>query len=366
MSQQQLGVLIVDDSAAVRAALSAIVKSDPGLRLFGSAGDPFQAVELMRTSLPDVVLLDLELPKMDGLTFLRRIMAQHPLPVVVCSSHTESGSISAMKALDLGAAEVLSKPRLDTSLARSEASVRIGDALRAAVSSQPLLRKRIASAPPGEKLTADVILPPLPPRPVPPTDPIVAIGASTGGTSALQTILAALPATAPAIVIVQHMPEHFTRAFAQRLDGLCQIEVREAVDGDTPRAGLALIAPGNHHMLLRRQGSQYRVGIVEGPYVGRHRPSVDVLFRSTAQAAGRNALGIILTGMGDDGAACMVEMHAAGARTLAQDETTSVVYGMPREALAAGGVDTVLPLQRFGFEIEAHGAVHRSPVRSAR
>lgn len=362
----QLGVLIVDDSAAVRAALSAIVKSDPGLALFGTAGDPFAAAELMRSGLPDVILLDLELPKMDGLTFLRRIMAQRPLPVVVCSSHTESGSASALKALDLGAAEVLSKPRLDTPVARAEAAIRIGDALRAAASSQGSARRRVSIQPPGEKLTADVILPALPPRPVPATEPIVAIGASTGGTTALQAILTALPATAPAIVIVQHMPEHFTRAFAQRLDTLCAMEVREAVDGDAPRAGLVLIAPGNHHMLLRRQGTQYRVGIVDGPCVARHRPSVDVLFRSTAQAAGRNALGIILTGMGDDGAACMAELRLAGARTLAQDEATSVVYGMPREAAAAGGVDSILPLGRFAQEIEAHGAAARSPKRSAR
>lgn len=366
MSHQHLSVLIVDDSAAVRAALSAIVKSDPGLELFGLAGDPYQAVDLMRSSLPDVVLLDLELPKMDGLAFLKRIMAQHPLPVVVCSSHTESGSRSAMKALDCGAAEVLSKPRLDTPVARAEAAVRIGDALRAAVSSQPQKRKRVSAMSPGEKYSADAILPKLPTRRVPPTEPIVAIGASTGGTGALQTILTALPETAPAIVVVQHMPEHFTRAFAQRLDSLCRIEVREAVDGDTPHAGLALIAPGNHHMLLHRHASQYRIGIVDGAYVGRHRPSVDVLFRSTAQAAGSNALGIILTGMGDDGAACMIELRAAGARTLAQDEATSIVYGMPREAVAAGGVDLVLPLQRLAHEIEAHGASFRAAARASR
>lgn len=366
MSQPQLSVLIVDDSAAVRAAFSAIIKADQGLALFGTAGDPFQAADLMRSGLPDVILLDLELPKMDGLAFLKRIMVQRPLPVVVCSSHTDSGSRSAMKALDLGAAEVLTKPRLDTPVARAEAAVRIGDALRAAVASRAVARKRVPVFSPGEKLTADVVLPAVPPRPVPPTEPIVAIGASTGGTGALQSILTALPKTAPAIAIVQHMPEHFTRAFAQRLDSLCQVEVREAVDGDTLHAGLVLIAPGNHHMLLRRHGSQYRVGIVEGPYVGRHRPSVDVLFRSTAQAAGRNALGIILTGMGDDGAACMVEMHAAGARTLAQDEASCIVYGMPREAVAAGGVDSVLPLGRFASEIEAHGASLRSPLRSSR
>ena len=363
---KQLSVLIVDDSSAARAALSGIIKADPGLSLFGTAGDPFEAAELMRRNLPDVLLLDVELPKMDGLTFLRRIMAQRPLPVVVCSSHTDAGSKSALKALDLGAAEVLSKPRLDTPVARAEAAVRIGDALRAAVSSRSSVRRRTTSEQPGEKLSADVILPALPPRKAPPTDPIVAIGASTGGTGALQTVLTALSATAPAIVIVQHMPEHFTRAFAQRLDGLCQIEVREAVDGDQLRSGLALIAPGNHHIVVRRTGSHYRVSIVEGPYVGRHRPSVDVLFRSTAQAAGQNALGIILTGMGDDGAACMAEMRAAGARTLAQDEATSVVYGMPREAAAAGGVVKILPLGQMAGEIEAYGEGFRTAARAAR
>jgi two-component system, chemotaxis family, protein-glutamate methylesterase/glutaminase len=366
MPQHSLSVLIVDDSSAVRAALSAIIKSDPGLTLFGVAADPFQAVDLMRSELPDVLLLDVELPRMDGLTFLKRIMAQRPLPVVVCSSHTDAGSTSAMKALDLGAAEVLTKPRLDSPVARAEAAVRIGDALRAAVSSRSASRKRVSVVPPGEKLSADVVLPRLPPRSIPTTDPIVAIGASTGGTGALQSILTALPVSAPAIAIVQHMPEHFTRAFAQRLDSLCQIEVREAADGDILRAGLALIAPGNHHMVLRRHGTQYRVSIVDGPYVGRHRPSVDVLFRSTAQAAGNNALGIILTGMGDDGAACMAEMKAAGARTLAQDEATSIVYGMPREAVAAGGVDKILPLQAFAREIEGHGASARPVARAAR
>lgn len=366
MPQHPLSVLIVDDSSAVRAALSAIIKADPGLTLFGVAADPYQAVDLMRSELPDVMLLDVELPRMDGLSFLKRIMAQRPLPVVVCSSHTDAGSTSAMKALDLGAAEVLTKPRLDSQVARVEAAVRIGDALRAAVSSRSASRKRASVVPPGEKLSADVVLPRLPPRSLPTTEPIVAIGASTGGTAALQTILTALPVSAPAIAIVQHMPEHFTRAFAQRLDSLCQIEVREAADGDLLRAGLALIAPGNHHMVLQRHGAQYRVTIVDGPYVGRHRPSVDVLFRSTAQAAGKNALGIILTGMGDDGAACMVEMKAAGARTLAQDEATSVVYGMPREAVAAGGVDKTLPLQAFAREIEAHGAAARSSVKAMR
>lgn len=366
MQKPGLSVLVVDDSAAVRSAFSAIIRADPGLSLFGTAGDPFQAADLMRSALPDVVLLDLELPRMDGLTFLKRIMAQRPLPVVVCSSHTEAGSQSAMKALDSGAAEVLAKPRLDTPTARSEAAMRIGDALRAAVSSRAPGRKQVSLFAPGEKLTADAILPPMPSRGIPRTDPVVVIGASTGGTHALEKVLTALPASAPAIAIVQHMPEHFTRAFAQRLDGLCRISVREAADGDVLRPGLALIAPGNHHMLLRRQAGTYHVTIAEGPYVCRHRPSVDVLFRSAAQAAGANALGIILTGMGDDGAACLAEMRAAGARTLAQDEETSVVYGMPKEAVAAGGVDRVLPLGSIAPEIEAHGQVAAAPARARR
>jgi two-component system, chemotaxis family, protein-glutamate methylesterase/glutaminase len=366
MTRTKVSVLIVDDSSAVRSAFSAIVKADPGLALFGAAGDPFEAAALMRNNLPDVILLDLELPKMNGLTFLKRIMSQHPLPVIVCSSHTDAGSQSALKALDLGAAEVLAKPRLDTPTARNEASVRLGDALRAAVSSGPSGRKRLSILSPGEKLTADAILPKLAPIRVPQTDPIVVIGASTGGTHALQKVLTSLPPHAPAIMIVQHMPEHFTRAFAQRLDGLCQIEVREAVDGDTLRAGLALIAPGNHHAILRRHGGQYRVNIVGGPYVSRHRPSVDVLFRSTAQAAGANALGIILTGMGDDGAACMAEMHDAGATTIAQDEASCVVYGMPREAVAAGGVDRILPLHQVAREIEAHRGLLSAAGRTMR
>ena len=355
MPQPHVRVLIVVDSAAVRAPLSAIVKADPGLRLFGAAADPFQAVDMMRSDLPDVILLDLELPRMDGLTFLRRIMAQRPLPVVVCSSHTETGSQSAMKALDAGAAEVLAKPRLDTPVGRAEATVRIGDALRAAVTSRGAGRHKMAALSPGEKLTADVILAPARPRALPPTEPVVVIGASTGGTKALQEVLTALPATAPAIVIVQHMPEHFTRAFAQRLDGLCQINVREAAEGDTLAPGLALIAPGNHHMVIQRQSKRYRIGILNGPYVSRHRPSVDVLFRSAAQAAGANAFGIILTGMGDDGAACLAEMRAAGARTIAQDEESCVVYGMPREAVAAGGVERSVPLHQVAREIMAFG-----------
>ena len=349
-------VLVVDDSAAIRAAYGAIIDDDPGLALMAMAPDPFVAVEKMRKELPDVILLDLELPRMDGLTFLKRIMGQRPLPVVVCSSYTEAGSQAMMTALQSGAKEVLAKPRFDTPMARREAAIRLGDALRAAVVAHGgKSGKTAVPLSPGEKLTADAILPPLAPRPVPPTVPIVAIGASTGGTEALQTVLTALKPDAPAIAIVQHMPEKFTEAFARRLNGICDIEVREARDGDTMESGLALLAPGNHHMAVRRVGHIYRVEILDGPYVSRHRPSVDVLFRSVAQSAGANALAAILTGMGDDGARGMAELHRAGARTLAQDEATSVVYGMPREAVAHGGVDRVLPIGSFHAEIMAWG-----------
>ncbi|MCF3932959.1 chemotaxis response regulator protein-glutamate methylesterase [Acuticoccus sp. M5D2P5] len=354
-ASRPIRVLVVDDSASIRAAFARIINAEDGLEVMASVGDPYQAADKMRMALPDAILLDLELPRMDGLTFLKKIMAQRPLPVVVCSSYTDSGSEAAMAALDSGAAEVIAKPRLDTTEARREAAIRIGDALRAAVAAG---RKGRATAPPlspGEKLNADVILPPLPVRPVPPTIPVTAIGASTGGTEALQTVLSALPPDAPPVVIVQHMPENFTAAFARRLDTLCRIDVREARDGDSVRAGLALIAPGNQHLVLRRSGGSYRVGVLQGPYVSRHRPSVDVLFRSAAQQAGANALGVILTGMGDDGAAGMAEMKAAGARTLAQDEATCVVYGMPREAVLRGGVDRIVPLDAVAPEVGGWG-----------
>jgi two-component system, chemotaxis family, protein-glutamate methylesterase/glutaminase len=351
--RRPIRVLVVDDSASIRSAFSSIIRADAGLELMGTAGDPFEAVEKMRTELPDVILLDLELPKMDGLTFLKRIMAQRPLPVVVCSSHTDSGSKAMFAALDAGAVEVLAKPMLNTVLAREEAAERIGQALRAAAASRRPDRRRAKGPEVGRKLTADVILPALPPRAVPPTIPVVALGASTGGTQAIQEVLTALAPNAPAIAIVQHMPEGFTAAFARRLNAICRIEVQEAADGDVLRPGLALIAPGNHHMVLRRSGTGYRVSVVEGPNVSRHRPSVDVLFRSTAQQAGANALGVILTGMGDDGAAGMLEMRQAGARTLAQDEATSIVYGMPREAVENGAAMRSLNLNQIASEILA-------------
>ncbi len=362
-----LRVMVVDDSASIRSAFSAIIAADPGLSLLAAAPDAFVAVEKMRQELPDVILLDLEMPKMDGLTFLRKIMAQRPIPVVVCSSHTDTGSEAMMKALEIGAAEVLSKPKLDTPVARQEAAVRIGDALRAAAQSRmpasPRRARPSAALAPGEKLLADVILPPLPPRQVPATEPLIVIGASTGGIDALKLLLEALPAHAPPVVIVQHMPEHFTLAFARRLNTLCTVTIDEAKDGDTLQAGHVLIAPGNYHMLVRRVSASYRVSIVDGPCVSRHRPSVDVLFRSAAQAAGANAMGIILTGMGDDGARCLAEMRAAGAHTVAQDEASCIVFGMPKEAIARGGAAKIMPLTQIASEImgfaERHHATHR-------
>ncbi|EYD76546.1 Chemotaxis response regulator protein-glutamate methylesterase CheB [Rubellimicrobium mesophilum DSM 19309] len=354
LPKDPIKVMIVDDSASIRRGLRMLLSADQDIEVIAAVADPFEAAEQMRKMVPDVMLLDIEMPRMDGLTFLGKIMAQRPLPVIICSSFSEAGSRTAMRALELGAAEVIGKPNLATSQERQEAQIRVCDAVRAAVQSRRATRR---SAPrvlqPGPKHTADVVLPPPTPNAarVPRTAPLVAIGASTGGTEALATILKDLPPDAPPVVIVQHMPERFTMAFAQRLDGLCRVKVSEAASGDVLRPGLALIAPGDHHLLLRRVGSSYHVEVVDGPYVARHRPSVDVLFRSVAQAAGGNALGLLLTGMGDDGARGLLEMRQAGARTAAQDEATSVVFGMPREALRMGATDQALPLDRMAGEI---------------
>ncbi|MBD1204552.1 MAG: chemotaxis response regulator protein-glutamate methylesterase [Rhodobacteraceae bacterium] len=360
-------VLIVDDSASARAMLRAIVESDPGLSVMALCIDAFEAAKVMRDGLPDVILLDLELPGMDGMTFLKKIMAQKPLPVVICSGLTARGSEQSIAALEAGAVEVILKPSAGDERARAEAQVRICDALRAAVQSRG---GRVGALPgalraPGAKLTADEILPP--PnlsRPVPVTEPIVCIGASTGGTEALRQVLVALPPDAPAICIVQHMPAGFTAAFARRLDGLCKVKVSEAVDGATVKQGEVLIAPGDQHMVLRRLTSGYRVSVLQGPYVSRHRPSVDVLFRSAAGSAGANALGMILTGMGDDGARCLGEMKAAGAVTVAQDEASSVVYGMPREAVRMGSVGQTLPLDKMAATIMGFARRHRTGVQA--
>ncbi|HWR97055.1 MAG TPA: chemotaxis response regulator protein-glutamate methylesterase [Candidatus Methanoperedens sp.] len=337
-------VLIVDDSSIVRQTLAEVLGSDPELSVLGTASDPFVAAEKIRHEVPDVILLDVEMPRMDGLTFLAKIMAQHPIPVVICSSLTEAGAETTLRALEYGAVDIILKPRFGARQFLEENRIRLLDAVKAAA------RARVHQLPPrterpGPKLTADAVLRRgAPDGLVRTTERVVVIGASTGGTEAIRLILEALPPEAPGVVIVQHMPENFTRAFAARLDGLCAVEVREARSNDSVIPGLALIAPGNRHTLLKRSGARYYVEVRGGPLVCRHRPSVDVLFRSAARYAGANAIGVILTGMGDDGARGMLEMREAGAATIAQDEESSVVFGMPKEAIRLRAVERVLPL----------------------
>jgi two-component system chemotaxis response regulator CheB len=364
---RKIRVLIVDDSASVRTTLSDIIAADPDLEVMATAADPYVAVERIRHEVPDVIFLDLEMPRMDGLTFLRKLMSQRPIPVVVCSSLTETGSDKMMEALEAGAVDVVTKPRIDTAQWLHDSSMRICDAAKAAAHARLKGRARpVAQLTVEKKLTADVVIPQrtaaraaAAAATMPLTEPIVCIGASTGGTEALREVLEQLPADSPGIVIVQHMPERFTNAFARRLDTLCPMEIKEAEEGDVVQQGRVLIAPGNFHMALHRTGSRYTVNIIDGPHVSRHRPSVDVLFRSAAQNAGRNAMGILLTGMGDDGAKGLLEMYQAGSLTIAQDEASSVVFGMPKEAIALGAADRVLPLKRVPAEIVAYGTRSR-------
>lgn len=352
MTRQPIRVLIVDDSASVRQVLSTILDDDPGIEVMGTAADVPAAVRRLQNELPDVMILDIEMPGMDGLTFLRKIMVQRPIPVIICSTLTEAGSQALFDALEAGAVDVLPKPRIDTRNALIETADRLRHAVRAAA--QAKLRPRQARAPVEQKLTADVMMPPpVPGRVRGQTERIVCIGISTGGTETLREVLTVLPPTCPGIAVVQHMPEKFTAAFARRLNGLCTVEVKEAEDGDELRTGRVLIAPGNRHMLLQRSGTQYRVAIKDGPQVSRHRPSVDVLFRSAAQYAGANALGLIMTGMGDDGARGLLEMRKAGACTLAQDEESCVVFGMPKEAIELGAAQRIVRLARVPHEIMA-------------
>jgi two-component system, chemotaxis family, protein-glutamate methylesterase/glutaminase len=338
---RKIGVLIVDDSALVRRTLSDVLSTDGELEVIGTAGDPFVAAERIRERVPDVITLDIEMPRMDGLTFLQKIMSQYPIPVVICSSLAEEGAQSTLKALEYGAVDIIAKPRLGSKQFLEESRVTLCNAVKAAASAR-VRPRRIQSVEP--KLTADSVLSRGTAAMIETTEKIVAIGASTGGTEALKVLLEVLPPDAPGIVIVQHMPEMFTRAFAKRLDTLCEISVKEAETNDTVLRGRALIAPGNHHMLLKRSGARYYVEIKDGPLVSRHRPSVDVLFRSAARYAGPNAVGIIMTGMGDDGANGMLEMKEAGATTFAQDEESCVVFGMPNEAIKRNAVDRILPL----------------------
>lgn len=374
---QSIKVMIVDDSAVMRQVLSATLLESPGFEVIGVASDPIFAMQKMKSQWPDVIVLDVEMPRMDGISFLNQLMSEHPTPVVICSSLTEKGADITMQAFAAGAIGVITKPTSglrdfiqdgSSSLVlaiREAAQARLARLRRSAETS--MLKPTINGLPthPGTataerqispKLTADALLaPPSYLKHLPTTEKVIALGTSTGGTQALESVLTALPATAPGIVIVQHMPEKFTQSFASRLDSLSCIEVREAKNNDRVLPGRALIAPGGKHMLLKRNGAQYYVEVVDGPLISRHRPSVDVLFRSVAKAAGKNAIGIIMTGMGDDGARGLKELLDTGATTYAQDEASCVVFGMPKEAIALGGVSEVIPLERIANIIEHYG-----------
>ncbi|VTU33230.1 protein-glutamate methylesterase/protein-glutamine glutaminase [Variovorax sp. PBL-E5] len=347
-------VMVVDDSAVVRQVVAGLLGAAAGIEVIAAVADPLLAIERLRQQWPDVIVLDVEMPRMDGITFLRRIMQERPTPVVICSTLTEKGARTTLEALAAGAVAIVTKPRLGLKQFLVEASDDLVATVRSAAQARVrrITARETAPAVPVARHTADVILAPQPARAmVQTTERVVAIGTSTGGTQALEEILTALPRVSPGLVIVQHMPEKFTAAFAARLDGLCHIAVKEAEHNDRVVPGRALIAPGGRHLVLQRSGAQYRVEVVDGPLVNRHRPSVDVLFRSVAKSAGMNALGVIMTGMGDDGAAGLLEMRNAGARTVAQDEDSCVVYGMPREAIKRGGVERTVALGAMAQEI---------------
>ncbi len=347
-------VLIVDDSALVRSLLTELINSQPDMSVVGVAPDPYIARDRIKTLDPDVLTLDVEMPRMDGLAFLEKLMRLHPMPVVMVSSLTEKSSDITLRALELGAFDYVTKPKLDISKGLHESCREIVEKIRGAASAKMKnLVKRPGQLNVEKKNSADVVLPSLATH-IMTTEKVVIIGASTGGTEALKDVLTALPADSPGILITQHMPAAFTSAFANRLDRLCRISVKEARDGDRVLPGHAYIAPGDRHLLLARSGANYVTQITDGPLVSRHRPSVDVLFRSAANCAGKNCIGVILTGMGDDGAAGMLEMKQAGAYNIAQDEATCVVFGMPKEAIAHGGVDEVASLTDIPRRIMHH------------
>ena len=348
----RIKILVVDDSAVVRKTLEEIFSTEKDLEVVGTASDPYIAAEKMRRIAPDVITLDVEMPRMDGITFLQKIMSQHPIPVVMCSSLTDKGAETSLRALQLGAVEIITKPKVGTQKFLEESRVFICDAVRAAA------QARVRKFPLGgstlngqKKLTADAVLPRATSAMLRTTEKVVVVGASTGGTEALREFLEAMPLDTPGIVIVQHMPAKFTTAFAERLNGICRISVKEAADNDTVLPGQALIAPGGLHMMLKRSGARYYVQIKDGPLVSRHKPSVDVLFRAAARYARANAVGIIMTGMGDDGARSMLEMKEAGAYNIAQDEESCVVFGMPKEAINRGAVDKIMPLERIASHV---------------
>lgn len=349
---KRIKLLVVDDSAVVRQAVTGLLARDPEIEVMAAVADPLLAMERMKQQWPDVLLLDVEMPRMDGITFLKKIMAERPTPVVICSTLTEQGAKTTLNALAAGAVAIITKPKLGLKSFLHDSSNEIVSAIKAAAHANP---KRLAPAG-GEPRSSAAQSAPRLQIAVPDVSPavaerVVAIGASTGGTQALEAVLSTLPRLCPGIVLVQHMPEKFTAAFAARLDSVCKITVKEAQNGDRVLPGQALLAPGGKHMRLTRTGSHYHVEVLDGPLVNRHRPSVNVLFRSVAKIAGRSALGVIMTGMGDDGAAGLLEMRGAGARTVAQDEDSCVVYGMPKEAVKCGAVQKCVPLAEIGREI---------------
>ncbi|MBV5298706.1 MAG: chemotaxis response regulator protein-glutamate methylesterase [Rhodoferax sp.] len=343
----RIKVLVVDDSAVVRQVVTGLLSADPDIEVIAAVADPILAIARMKVQWPDVIVLDIEMPRMDGITFLKKVMAEKPTPVVICSTLVEAGAQTSMAALAAGAVAIIAKPKVGLKQFLEDSSDDVVGAVKAAANANVKVLRVTA------KHTADVIMPAADRHSamLQTTERVVALGTSTGGTQALEVVLTSLPRVTPGIVIVQHMPEKFTAAFAERLNSLCQIEVKEAKNNDRVVPGRALIAPGGKHMLLRRTGAQYYVEVMDGPLVNRHRPSVDVLFRSVAKCAGANSLGVIMTGMGDDGAAGLMEMRTAGARTVAQDEESCVVFGMPKEAIKRGGVEKTVTLTAISREI---------------
>jgi two-component system chemotaxis response regulator CheB len=348
---RKIRVLIVDDSAIVRKLLSEALSGEPDIEIAGTAPDPYVARDKILSLKPDVLTLDIEMPRMDGLTFLRKLMRFHPMPVVVISSLAQPSCRIAVEAMELGAVEVLGKPGGPYSV--GELRQILGAKVRAAAAAR--LRPRVETAA-ASPLAAPEALP---------SDTVIAIGASTGGTEAIAAVLSRLPASTPAIVIAQHIPPHFSRAFAQRLNQMCAVEVREAVDGDAVHPGIALVAPGDYHLLVRHSAMGYCATVKTGPRVCYQRPSVDVLFQSVAEAAGGRAVGVLLTGMGSDGAQGLLRMRRAGCHTIAQDEASCVVFGMPREAIELGAAASVAPLSRMPEAILAAriGAAERAARR---
>jgi len=348
-------VLLIDDSVVVRQVLTDLINSEPGLEVMGSAADPFEAIYILKEKVPDVIVLDVEMPRMDGITFLRKLMTQHPVPVIMCSSVTKEGSHATLKALEYGAVDIIQKPRIGVHKFLQESRTQICDAIRAAslvsvntTRTRPPVAQKTSHAPLYSKPPAKTLSRHQYRR----TRKIITIGASTGGTQALETLLKEMPEDSPGTLIVQHMPEHFTKAFSDRLNSVCPMDIKEAEQGDEVRQGRVLIAPGGEHMTLRSTGMQkFYVDIQDGPLVSRHRPSVDQLFRSAAECNSGDFIGVILTGMGSDGASGMQAMKNNGAITIAQDEKTCIVFGMPQEAIKLGSVDHVLPLKQIAPEL---------------